>query len=68
MIQNGVYIKEKNGNVICFNGKYLYRSSEGYIILFIGRDERMTFGFNDISELFIDGYVIIFDGEREEEY
>ena len=63
MINNLLTIKKKNGDVVIFNGQFLFQSSAGYVTLFVDGNE-WSFMFDDIEELCIGDYVVIRDGER----
>jgi hypothetical protein len=64
MINNLLTIKKKNGDVVIFNGQFLYRKSEGYVLLFLDHDERMTITVNNIEDLCIGDYAVIRDGVK----
>ena len=63
MINNLLTIKKKDGNVVIFNGQFLFESSQGYVTLFVDGSE-WSFMFDDIEELCIGDYAVIRDGER----
>lgn len=63
MINNLLKIKKKNGDVVIFNGQFLFQSSAGYVTLFVDGNE-WSFMFDDIEELCIGDYVVIRDGEK----
>lgn len=63
MINNLLTIKKKDGNVVIFNGQFLFESSAGYVTLFVDGSE-WSFMFDDIEELCVGDYAVIRDGER----
>lgn len=63
MINNLLTIKKKNGDVVIFNGQFLFESSQGYVTLFVDGSE-WSFMFDDIEELCVGDYAVIRDGER----
>ena len=63
MINNLLTIKKKNGDVVIFNGQFLFWSSAGYVTLFVDGNE-WSFMFDDIEELCVGDYAVIRDGER----
>lgn len=63
MINNLLTIKKKDGNVVIFNGQFLFESSQGYVTLFVDGSE-WSFMFDDIEELCVGDYAVIRDGER----
>jgi hypothetical protein len=63
MINNLLTIKKKNGDVVIFNGQFLFESSQGYVTLFVDGNE-WSFMFDDIEELCVGYYAVIRDGER----
>ena len=63
MITNLLTIKKKDGDVVIFNGQFLFESSQGYVTLFVDGNE-WSFMFDDIEELCVGDYAVIRDGER----
>ena len=63
MINNLLTIKKKDGDVVIFNGQFLFESSQGYVTLFVDGSE-WSFMFDDIEELCVGDYAVIRDGER----
>ena len=63
MINNLLTIKKKDGDVVIFNGQFLFQSSAGYITLFVDGN-KWAFMFDDIEELCIGDYTIIRNGEQ----
>lgn len=63
MINNLLAIKKKNGDVVIFNGQFLFQSSAGYVTLFVDGNE-WSFMFDDIEKLYVGDYAVIRDGER----
>lgn len=63
MINNLLTIKKKNGDVVIFNGQFLFQSSAGYVTLFVDGNE-WSFMFDDIEEFCVGDYAVIRDGER----
>lgn len=63
MINNLLTIKKKNGDVVIFNGQFLFQSSAGYVTLFVDGNE-WSLMFDDIEELCVGDYAVIRDGER----
>ena len=63
MINNLLTIKKKDGNVVIFNGQFLFQSSAGYATLFVDGNEWDIF-IDTIEELCVGDYTIIRNGKK----
>lgn len=63
MINNLLTIKKKDGNVVIFNGQFLFESSQGYVTLFVDGNE-WSFMLDDVETLCIGDYVVIENGKE----
>lgn len=64
MINNLLTIKKKDGNVIIFNGQFLFQSSAGYVTLFVDGGNEWDIFVDAIEELYIGDHAIIRNGKK----
>jgi hypothetical protein len=64
MINNLLTIKKKDGNVVIFNGQFLFQSYAGYVTLFVDDGNEWDIFVDAIEELYIGDHAIIRNGKK----